>query len=240
MKLSYLQSIDPCDPLPKLGKKVEPLKKPPVNDYAGECFKFAKCSQLHRIDDLDAAISTAVKAAAAHVGTDTFVKAMSSTTPESVVSFADAAEMADGWIKWDGGECPVDGDLAVEVKFRVGETNQNHKAVDWGWGHSESGFDIIAYRVIKPAAEVVECGADEFVTGRQPAEPGLYHQKSGATVGYQFWDGWFWYGFATNIYGALSRFIEGCKASERFQNDPWRPLPDHERKYAIAALEALR
>lgn len=67
------------------------------------------------------------------------------------------------WIEWSGGECPVDHDALVEVRFRDGNplgTGLPEKAGYWdsrdsklsNWIHSKgrlgSGNDIIAYRVV--------------------------------------------------------------------------------------------
>lgn len=60
---------------------------------------------------------------------------------------------ADGWIKWDGGEQPVDG--IVEVRIRCGLSCKSY-ANKLRWGHlSEQGGivvyhgDIVAYRVVE-------------------------------------------------------------------------------------------
>ena len=63
----------------------------------------------------------------------------------------------DAWIEWHGGECPVDSDAIVEVRFR--NKNQNHyqynndRAGDFDWAHAGSSSDIIAYRLHKPDAK---------------------------------------------------------------------------------------
>lgn len=48
------------------------------------------------------------------------------------------------WIKWDGGECPVDGDVRVDTKWEDGAILSNDTASDWAWG---MGGGIIAYRL---------------------------------------------------------------------------------------------
>lgn len=53
---------------------------------------------------------------------------------------------ADGWIEWNGGECPVDGELTVYVNYRDG--GKAPKAVKAGsqrWNHSGLGGDIMSY-----------------------------------------------------------------------------------------------
>ena len=66
----------------------------------------------------------------------------------------------DGWIPWNGGDCPVEVGTRVDAKFRDGEKAYNVPAGDCAedpdsrsaldWSHMESDYDIIAYRVVKP------------------------------------------------------------------------------------------
>ena len=58
----------------------------------------------------------------------------------------------DGWIQWAGGDCPVDSDAIVEVKFRNPSRNKfnNDRAGDFDWSHDGFGGDIIAYRLQHP------------------------------------------------------------------------------------------
>ena len=57
---------------------------------------------------------------------------------------------ANGWIDWHGGECPVDSDAIVEVKFRkpCPLHFSNDRAGDFAWSHTGSIDDIIAYRLV--------------------------------------------------------------------------------------------
>lgn len=63
-----------------------------------------------------------------------------------------ALAASDGWIEWHGGECPVDSDAIVEVKFRHPSSYQfnNDRAGDFYWPHDGLGYDIIAYRLQQP------------------------------------------------------------------------------------------
>lgn len=74
----------------------------------------------------------------------------------------------DGWIEWNGGDCPVQKGTLVDVKYRDGEEVLNLKALEidngyvsdasWAfWRHSMSLSDIIAYRLSQP--EVAESPA---------------------------------------------------------------------------------
>ena len=66
----------------------------------------------------------------------------------------------DGWIPWNGGDCPVEVGTRVDAKFRDGEKAYNVPAGDYAedpdsrsaadWSHMEIDYDIIAYRVVKP------------------------------------------------------------------------------------------
>ena len=67
---------------------------------------------------------------------------------------------ADGWIEWNGGECPVSKGVIIDVKYRDGEISRNLKAgemIDIGtrdsscsyWQHDDCRADIIAYRLHK-------------------------------------------------------------------------------------------
>ena len=60
-----------------------------------------------------------------------------------------ALAASDGWIEWHGGECPVDSDAIVEVRYRKTNPYQynNDRAGDFYWAHTGSCGDIIAYRV---------------------------------------------------------------------------------------------
>lgn len=73
---------------------------------------------------------------------------------------------ADGWIEWNGGECPVGKGVLVDVKYRDGIEKYNLPADITGarrdasqtfWDNDNYGSDIIAYRLSKP--EVAEAPA---------------------------------------------------------------------------------
>lgn len=86
-----------------------------------------------------------------------------------------AAEQNDGWIEWSGGECPVPGDTLVEVRF-FDYAPLNGIARNYRWKHKHTpagGSDIIAYRVIEPAAndtETSEPGLADMAGKAEPAE----------------------------------------------------------------------
>ena len=61
----------------------------------------------------------------------------------------------DGWIPWEGGECPVAHSTTVDVRLRS-QGEGCDVASNWRWYHETRGnpilkeTDIIAYRVVKP------------------------------------------------------------------------------------------
>lgn len=58
-------------------------------------------------------------------------------------------ESMEGWIEWTGGKNPVPGKL-VRVTVRQGtKTIFPSKSEKCRWSHRESGYDIIAYRVVE-------------------------------------------------------------------------------------------
>ena len=56
---------------------------------------------------------------------------------------------ADGWIEWDGGECPVPEDTVVDVRLRNGKELLLQAALWCDWDHDDAATDIIAYRVVR-------------------------------------------------------------------------------------------
>lgn len=81
---------------------------------------------------------------------------------------------ADGWIEWDGGDCPVERGTLVDVKYSGGEENFGVSALTEGWhGDHVQGSNgkltavnwvnilpvsgIVAYRLHKPDAKPDLC-----------------------------------------------------------------------------------
>lgn len=80
---------------------------------------------------------------------------------ESAMAASQAVLGNNGWIDWHGGECPVDSDAIVEVKYRKPNPYQfnNDRAGDFTWSHDGFDDDIIAYRLQQPH-EVKTAGID--------------------------------------------------------------------------------
>lgn len=82
-------------------------------------------------------------------------------TPDVSAGKTVESTCSNGWIDWAGGECPVDSDAIVEVKYRKPSPYQfnNDRAGDFTWSHDGFGGDIIAYRLPHPH-EVKTAGID--------------------------------------------------------------------------------
>ena len=57
-------------------------------------------------------------------------------------------------IKWHGGECPVQPDTLVEVKFRRGDSTPEHPASEYCWRHYDEDHDIVEYCVVLEQADL--------------------------------------------------------------------------------------
>ena len=72
---------------------------------------------------------------------------------EAILAATEPAD--DGWIPWEGGDCPVAHSTTVDVRLRLG-CEGCAVASNWRWLHETrgnpilEGADIIAYRVVKP------------------------------------------------------------------------------------------
>jgi len=64
----------------------------------------------------------------------------------------------DGWIEWNGGECPVSGDDIVDVAYSTyGAKSFSAAANSLRWSKRGLGGDIIAYRLHKPEVKPEFC-----------------------------------------------------------------------------------
>lgn len=70
------------------------------------------------------------------------------TPHQEAIEWFGYAPDADGWIKWDGGECPVLEGVRVEIMQRVSKTAGVGAHPLW-WSHRGHPVDILAYRVVK-------------------------------------------------------------------------------------------
>ena len=96
----------------------------------------------------------ALKYAASCLGTD------GNDPIDVIIAKAEAAFAApqpanDGWIPWEGGDCPVAHSTTVDVRLRS-QGEGCDVASNWRWLHETrgksilKGTDIVAYRVVKP------------------------------------------------------------------------------------------
>lgn len=90
------------------------------------------------------------------------------------------------WIEWNGGECPVDGEVEVWFRGDKSGVGKYAKARVLRWSHSGDISDIIRYRVLneRPIVTPVETLRDRFamaaLTGmlaRNPADAGPFDAR---------------------------------------------------------------
>ena len=96
-----------------------------------------------------------------------------------------------GWIEWKGGECPVDGETLVEVRFSNGTEDNKEYANYWSWVYSIQSLNhnIIAYRIVKPATQP---------TANDPTIDHLWSERVPEGGWYFVFNGYFWTEFWIN------------------------------------------
>lgn len=86
----------------------------------------------------------------------------------------------DGFIPWNGGECPVPYDTKVEVKFRSGNLHLFDHPQDFWWGRDvyEWHCDIVAYKLyeVEPKLEKITFPSGATISYGSSKEPweGIY------------------------------------------------------------------
>jgi hypothetical protein len=58
-------------------------------------------------------------------------------------------EEQDGWITWNGGDCPVETGTLVDVELRNGTICNLTLAERFWWNHFNRESDIISYKISK-------------------------------------------------------------------------------------------
>lgn len=92
---------------------------------------------------------------------------------------------ADGWIEWNGGECPVGDFDEVQVKYKVddGSGMEGCEAQELHWHHEDADFDIVAYRLHKPEVKPEFCESVSRIIPEPESKPTIerlaqdYHNK---------------------------------------------------------------
>lgn len=98
-------------------------------------------SELHQAD-----FASEIKAHAAFA----YVKASDELEAylDSLVASEDPTADKDGWIEWNGGECPVPEGTRTEVRFKGQDNAVDNYPEDWNWEKLDSDGCIIAYRIV--------------------------------------------------------------------------------------------
>lgn len=123
---------------------------------ADECYWHSGFSNVCFYNDgSDVECSPGLSTAGIHYNGDDDGESVTREQYEAALAASKAVVGHDGWIQWAGGECPVDSDAIVEVKYRKPNPYQfnNDRAGDFTWSHDGFGGDIIAYRLQNPGID---------------------------------------------------------------------------------------
>jgi len=80
---------------------------------------------------------------------------------------------ADGWIPWNGGECPLPDEVRFDAMFRDGDSTNNNSPKFWRWSHYGVPIDIIAYRpisILNEQQELTMHPTDKLAAARKALE----------------------------------------------------------------------
>ena len=85
---------------------------------------------------------------------DDLVEKVSCTIAKAEAAMAEPQPDADGWIKWEGGECPIDTPAHdLFIRFRNGKEESDYvsRAQSYYWQRERKAHpaDIIAYRIVE-------------------------------------------------------------------------------------------
>ena len=76
-----------------------------------------------------------------------------SAIAKAEAALAEPQAAADGWIPWSGGECPTSHEQVVEVRCK-NKVTEIGKGGWFDWDHlANSGYDIVAYRIVKESGK---------------------------------------------------------------------------------------
>lgn len=129
-------------------------------DGADECYWHSGFSNVCFYNDgSDVECSSGLSTAGIHYNGDDDGESVTLEQYEAAIAASKAVVGNNGWIQWAGGECPVDSDAIVEVKYRKPSPYQfnNDRAGDFTWSHDGFGGDIIAYRLQQPTKSEHAC-----------------------------------------------------------------------------------
>lgn len=162
----------------------------------------------------------------------------------------------DDWIQWHGGECPVDSDAIVEVKYRKPSPYEfnNDRARYFDWSHDGFGGDIIAYRLQQHGIDsranddrlgqdLNECIGQEVApawngTGLPPVGSRVEYTCKQPDIGHPAIEVGRWYG------GTIIAYYNECvwtsdNGIRHLSNTVFRPMRSESDNKRYASIEAL-
>lgn len=152
----------------------------------------------------------------------------------------------EGWFEWGGGECPVDADALVDVRYRDMSETDGDSAGQLYWGFDNETDDIIAYRLHQPQeAEQAEAGGEDDLNecigqGVAPALDGL---PQVGCVCERSWAGDEWQPckilFTSNQLVVVKLKESGREDAYNIGDVIFRPIRTEEEKKREAAIKEL-
>lgn len=114
----------------------------------------------HHADDCDGDGDEPARLIADDLVSDEFRQAIlddALSPSEPTGGTAEPVHTDDGWIEWEGGECPVAPGTIVETRYRNGNMGIARAARKFDWNHAggiDGAWDIMFFRIVKPAEPV--------------------------------------------------------------------------------------
>ena len=151
--------------------------------------------------------------------------------------------LLEGWIDWQGGECPVEPDVHVDVMFSHSfHRFHNFFAGDLRWLHLDDGSDIVKYRLHKPSKSCSEpSNTDAPVSTEKPLESiserlvsiqkelldiikdvgcdiAIYNDQIAIDLGEDFYDKEFTWCGGRHSVEDLQKLLDGVKMIKEFED----------------------
>lgn len=176
----------------------EEVEWPVGAEYAvQDADKFLKFSSVGSFPEYDKSDEMWVRDANRGVSGSRVIKSLSRDWSSRIIT-REEYQSAGGWMKWEGGECPVDGQTTVDTKWDC-DTSFECLAEKTTWMRETDGANIISYRIITSVAQQIQTG-------------GLI--KQGVTVSI---------GDSNNSDEVIERINQAIANSGKRDN-PWKPL----------------
>jgi hypothetical protein len=134
-------------------------------DSAEDCTAYSalKAEAMAAQDDFFASMATGdmeLQSETAHAATAPVVIPPAPEYDPASVAFAGSFVDADGWIRWDGGECPVPPGTHILYKYSMTDglifNTEHPQSLQWNHKGTDEEDRLVAYQILKPSRKTVE------------------------------------------------------------------------------------